>query len=372
MEEKEMVATGEAAVIGEGENAVTAAREQAINRAQRRAIEEGVGTIIDSETMVENFQLIDDKILSQVKGYITGYEIINDNNGEDGVYKITIKADVALAHLEKDVKALNIIKEKKNNPRIMVIFTEVTEDPIIGADWLKAGGTGRAAIEKELLKLDIPVIDRAQMKEINERDMTIAYNNPSKAAALGKRFGADIVIVGTATSALMDTSSPHGVAVFHCDAQASARAIKTDTAQVIASESVDSGRVVKGGRATAAREAVKIAAEKLAGEMSNKIIENWRSEVFNTVVVEIVATDANNDKREAFKKDLAGIRGVKSVNERSWADELLVLDVVIDGAIWGNFEQLIRELPDVGVELTGKTQNRIDVKLKGKGKILPE
>lgn len=367
IEEREITAKGEAVVRGTGPEALLLARDEAINRAQRRAIEQGVGSIIDSETMVENFQLLDDKVLSQVKGYITGFEVTDDNKGEGGVYSVTVRATVAMARLEKDIRALNIIREKKGNPRIMVMIRDYFEDPVYGADFAKAGEVAQSAVEKEFLKLDFPLVDSAQMAVISERDEKVAYDDPAKAAALGRRFGAEVVVVGEATSAQMDSSAPHGVAVYHCDAQVSAKAVKTDTGQVIARESVTSGRVVKGGRATAAKEALRIAGEKLALAMRDGILEKWRSEAFNTVTVQIIASGATNELRRAFQKDLAAIRGVRSVSERSWADGVLELDVELDGAIWNDFDRRIENLPGVGVELTGKTQNRIDLRLKGKG-----
>ena len=75
---------------------------------------------------------------------------------------------------------------------------------------------------------------------------------------------------------------------------------------------------------------------------------------------------ANNDRRRAFQKDLAAIRGVKNVSERSWTNEVLELDVEIDGALWSDFDRRIEDLPSVGIELTGKTGNRIDLKLRDK------
>lgn len=364
--EKEVVATGEAAVRGNGPDELLRAKDEATNRAQRRAIEQSVGTLVDSETMVENFQLIDDKVLSQVKGYITGFKVVKDNNGEEGIYRVTIQATVALAQLEKDVRALNIIRAKKNNPRIMVMIREFFEDPVYGADFQKGGAVAQTAMEKELLRLDFPLVDRGQMGAINERDAQTAYNDPAKAATLGKRFGAEVVIVGEATSAQMDQSAPHGIAVFHCDAQISAKAVKTDNAQIIASESVTSGRVVKGGRATAAKEALKIAGEKLAEAMRGQIVERWRSEAFNTVSIQVIATGATNDRRRALEKDLAAIRGVKNVSERSWANEILEVDAEVDGAIWNDFDALMESLPGVKVELTGKTGNRVDCRLADK------
>ena len=369
--EKEVTATGEAAVRGGGADELLRARDEATNRAQRRAIEQSIGSLVDSETMVENFQLIDDKVLSQVKGYLTGFEVLDDNRGEGGVYRVTIRATVALARLEKDVRALNIIKAKKQNPRVMVMLREFFEDPVYGADFQKGGAVAQTAVEKELLRLDFPLVDRGQTDEVNERDTRTAFDDPAKAAALGRRFGAEVVIVGEATSAEMDRSMPHGVAVYHCDAQISARAIKTDTAQVIASESVTSGRVVKGGRATAAKEALRVAGEKLAAAMRDGMLERWRSEAFNTVTVQIIATKATNERRRALRKDLAALRGVRGVSERSWVNEVLELDAEVDGAIWGDFDALMETLPGVAVTLKGRTPNRVECELGDKTPAVP-
>ena len=369
--EKEVTATGEAAVRGGGADELLRAKDEATNRAQRRAIEQSIGSLVDSETMVENFQLIDDKVLSQVKGYLTGFEIVDDNRGDGGVYRVTIRATVALARLEKDVRALNIIRAKKQNPRVMVMLREFFEDPVYGADFQKGGAVAQTAVEKELLRLDFPLVDRGQTGEINERDVHTAFNDPAKAAALGRRFGAEIVIVGEATSAEMDRSMPHGVAVYHFDAQISARAIKTDTGQLIASESVTSGRVVKGGRATAAKEALRVAGEKLAAAMRDRMLERWRSEAFNTVTVQIIATKATNERRRALRKDLAAVRGVRSVSERSWVNEVLELDAEVDGAIWGDFDALLETLPGVAVKLKGRTPNRVECELGDKTPAAP-
>ena len=74
--------------------------------------------------MVNNFQLLDDRVYSEVKGYVKSYQIIEDNKGEGDVYRIKVKARVALAMLMGDIQALGLIKEKKGNPRLMILFAE--------------------------------------------------------------------------------------------------------------------------------------------------------------------------------------------------------------------------------------------------------
>ena len=54
--------------MGEGSANLLLARDEAVKRALRRAVEEGVGTLIDSESLAQNFQLLNDEVYSQVKG----------------------------------------------------------------------------------------------------------------------------------------------------------------------------------------------------------------------------------------------------------------------------------------------------------------
>lgn len=343
-------------IIGEGRAAGSflTSREEALNRALRDAIEKGVGTLIDSETMVQNFRLLDDKVYSQVKGYVKSYQIISDNQGEGGLYRIEVKAVVALGRLRKSIKGLNIIMEKKGRPRIMVVFSE-------SIDGLQQpGAVTQTEIEKAFLKDNFPLIDRAQMEMIKSRDATLSYADPLKAAALGRRYGAEVVIVGEASSDLVDTSRPYGVSVYVYQAQVSAKAVKVDTASLMASDSVDS--LQRGsGRIPTAKKSLKDAGGKLADAMMEEIVERWRSEVYNLVSIQLICQNTTFDKLNLLKGKLRDLDSVKSVDERSFVNHIAIIDVEMAG----NTDMLATKLTEFIeplVEITGKTQNRIDLR----------
>ena len=321
-----------------------------------------MGTLIDSESLAQNFQLLNDEVYSQVKGYVREYDIIADNNGSGNIYRITVRATVILASLEKDLKALNIIKNEKGNPRVMVLFAELMDGLPI------AGNIVQTEMEKVFLKKGFPLVDKSQFQAIQSRDATLSYADPMKAAALGRRFGAEVVIVGQASSDLVDSSQPYGVSVYYYQAQISAKAIKVDTAQIMAVESVQTdwrkaGQGQASGRMESAKQSLNAGGELIAAAMISQILEAWRSEVFNTVNIQVVAENVNGKRRRAFKNELENIRGIESVNERNYTNQVLVLDITVEGSIWNNFDERLESFESVGVELTGKTQNRIDVKL---------
>src|SRR6056297_1371116 len=55
----------------------SAARDEALRNAMRAAVEKGIGTLLESKTRVENFQVISDKIYSQSSGYIKDYKVLD-------------------------------------------------------------------------------------------------------------------------------------------------------------------------------------------------------------------------------------------------------------------------------------------------------
>jgi hypothetical protein len=85
------------------------------------------------------------------------------------------------------------------------------------------------------------------------------------------------------------------------------------------------------------------------------------------VNVQIVAAQANATNRKMLIDELQGIRGVQGVNERSFVNGIVILDVAVEGVIWKDFEGRLENLPGLSLAVTEKTQNRINVKFLGEG-----
>ncbi len=94
--------------------------------AQRQAIEKAVGVYVESNTLVENYLLIEDKVLSKSKGLIK--QILEQSPprlGADGFMHMQIKAEVYIAEVKTALQSLSrenrlsLIKEH-GNPTISV------------------------------------------------------------------------------------------------------------------------------------------------------------------------------------------------------------------------------------------------------------
>lgn len=346
--EKEIIAEGLA------EAGSLQSYDAALNRALRACIEQGVGVLIDSETMVQNSKLLDDRIYSEVKGYIKDYEVISDNKGEGGIYRVEVKATVALARLSDDIKALGLIRDRKENPRIIFVFNEYIDGLI------QPRGLVQNRLENLFLKEDFKLIDKSQLELIKERDATLSFENPKKAAALGRRYGAELAVIGQGTSDLLESSNPYGVSVYAYKATLQAKAIKVDTADILTlaeAEATERGP----GRIPTANKALESAALKLSDTLLNNIVEKWRSEVYNEMTVQLICSDASQNKIDLLKESLMRHENIKRIYDRGITENVAVLDV----DILGDSKQLsiiLDELTDVNIKVVNRTQNRIDLR----------
>jgi len=94
--------------------------------ARRQVVEKAVGTFVESATLVENYELIHDRVLTRSKGLIKN--VIKESEpwlGEDGFMHLLLKAEVYLTNVRDAVSSMSeaerisLIKEH-GNPRIAV------------------------------------------------------------------------------------------------------------------------------------------------------------------------------------------------------------------------------------------------------------
>lgn len=97
--------------------------------AKRQVIEKAVGSYVESSTLVENYALIHDKILTRTKGLIK--RVIKESppwKGEDGFMHMLLKAEVYLSSIKDSLQImskterLNLLKDY-GNPKISVAIT---------------------------------------------------------------------------------------------------------------------------------------------------------------------------------------------------------------------------------------------------------
>jgi hypothetical protein len=367
-ETRSVSAEGVAAIQG---NARDIARDQAIEDAQKRAVEQAIGILIDSQTQVENYQLISDRILSQTKGYITRYSIAKESV-DSGLLRVLINAEVSLGKLTDDLSGIGILLGQMHKPRTMIMIAEQN----IGHEWY-AWWWGHQGQQMDMGVVENTVIDVFTQKGFEFIDHDAAERNikvssaykiqdltVEQARTLGNQADAEVVIVGKAVSKLYGDI---GGGMKSAQADLSMRAIRTDTGQVLASATTH-GAAVHITPETAGTDALKKAATTASEQMAEKILAVYAKEAGGTKSVNITISGLNKTQFVKFKDVLRNqVRGIKDLHERSFANNTAKISVDAKGSSQSiSDELLLKDFGTFAVEIVGSTANSLELKVTPK------
>jgi hypothetical protein len=365
-QESRTVAAEGVAVVQQG--ALDIARDAAVEDAQKRAVEQAIGILIDSQTQVENYQVISDKILSQTKGYIKRYSIAGEVN-EGSLLRVRINAEVALGKLTDDLSGIGILLGQMHKPRTMIMIAEQNIGHELSAWWWGAHGqqTDMSVVENTIMdkftEKGFEFVDhQVAAKEIK---VTSGYKvqdlTADQARTLGNQADAEVVIVGKAIAKLQGEI---GGGMKSAQADLSVRAVRTDTGQVIASASTH-GAAVHISEMTAGNEALKKAAAEAADQMVTKILAVYSKEVGGTRSIAITVNGLTKTQFVKFKDVLRNqVRGIKDLHERSFAGTTAKIAVDSKSSAQVLSDELtMRNFGTFAVEVTGSTANSLELKV---------
>ena len=363
-ETKSVVAEGVAAIQ---DNARDIARDAAIEDAQKRAVEQAIGILIDSQTQVENYQLISDNILSQTKGYIKRYNVASETV-DSGLLRVRINAEVALGKLTEDLTGIGILLGRMHMPRTMIMIAEQN----IGHDWNAwwwghSEQTDMGVVENEFIDVftqkGFEFIDHATAaKDIK---VTAAYKiqdlTAAQARTLGNQADAEIVIVGKALSKLYGEV---GGGMKSVQADLSVKAVRTDTGQIIAAVTTH-GAGVHITPETAGITAMRKAASEAAEELMGKILVVYAKETGGTRPVNITVTGLNKTQFVKFKDVLRNqVRGIKNLHERGFNGTTARISVDSKNSAQILCDELVlKDFGTFSVEIVSSTPNALELKV---------
>jgi len=352
---KEVVASGVGSII---EGDVAHARDDAIEDALRKGIENALGLIVESETLVQNYQLIEDNIFSKTQGYIQKYDVVQEGEQSEQLYEVTVRALVKMADLKNDLDAIETLMRRKNRPRLMVMIEErnIGEAPGLFHYFEADMNIAETAIMDAFMAKGFKFVDQATVKKNldQEKAAAILEGDVALASSLGKTVGAEVVITGKAL-AKATVVEAFGATQRSQQATVNVRAIRTDTGDIIATSSAQGAYPhiddVAGGT-----KAIQRACEKLSEDLMTKILDQWQTDVSSgTTLILKVRGVASYEQLNKFKSSLPYyVRGLSSVVQRDWYQGFATLEVIMTG-----------NSDDLAQRLAGKTIDGIQIKIVG-------
>ena len=374
-EAQTVTADGFGAVI-DGNKAI--ARDNAVKDAQRKAVEQAVGAMISSETAVQNFQLLSDKIFSQSQGYIKSYKIVSEGAQEGTLYRVSIQATVATDGLKNDLGALGLLMQKVEKPSVLFMIAEQNIGQEFYIFWWygKSEYKGQSfemaasetALKEEFLAKGFNVVDSSVAT--GKIDVSNAYKiadlTDSGAISIGKQLGAEVVVKGKAIAKEGPRTGGSNVGTYLADITVSA--LRVDNGGVLASTR-GHGVSRNISQITGGTEALERAAKEASEKMIEQITKKWTAETSGGGLVQLKVRDIGEYSNFVKFKDMVQgqVRGVQAVYQRSLEGGTAVLDVEMKGTAQNLADELAHK--NVGgspVKVIGATANTVEVSLGGK------
>lgn len=355
-EQKWVDATGMAAIIN---NDLGAARDKALDDARRKAVEMVVGVMVDSETLVENFQLVNDRIYSQSAGYVCGEKIIKEWQS-GGTYYITINACVAQGNLEDNLLAIGICLKRIGNPRTMVMIAEQNVGERLHGWW---EGSDLSIVETKIMEAfnakGFPLLDPTVASgNIRVPKAIRGEPDPNDAVIVGKAYDAEYVIIGKAV-ATCKPKDEYGF--YNCYANITARIVKVDDGKIFGT-ATGNGKMAHIEEHESGVRALQRAAEQVAPALIKSVTTRCEKETGggNEVTIEL-SNVTNLTKLRNFMSACEQIRGVGQVTRRKFGGGVAVVEIVYKGKTADLAEEIERV---TGATVTDFTANTIKVRLK--------
>jgi len=363
----------------QGEPAI--ARDNAIQDALRKAVEQAVGTMVSSETLVENFQVVRDNIYNKSQGYVKEYKVVKESPGKD-LYAVTISATVSTENLKNDLGALGLLIARVGKPRTLFMIAEQNVGQEILLYWWGYWGKGGAAfagqsvemavsetvLKEEFLNRGFNVIDISAVTgkfEISNA-YRIADLTDTGAREIGRKMGAEIIIKGKALAKEGPRTAGSSVGSYLADITLSA--VRVDNGQVLAS--------VRGNAAArhiaqhvGGNQAIENAARQVADKLVEQITAKWTAEMSGGQLIQLTIRGLSGMKDLIkIKEFLKGkVRGVQNVIQRSFERGEAVLEVDAKSSAQQLGDELAsKPIQGLDLDIIAATGNTLELCVAGK------
>ncbi|MBW2566443.1 MAG: hypothetical protein JRE24_06090 [Deltaproteobacteria bacterium] len=327
-------------VIGRGtiySDNVARARENAIADALQGVVEKAIGLLISPSSVVQDFQLLSDRVYNQTREFIDGYKVLIESKS-GRYYRVLVRATVSMKTVQDKLSSVGIFTMHKGMPAVMFFLSEQNIGETLPQYWWRQmpPSADLSAVENVfsdyMREKGFMIVDRTALG--GDAQLGPEYwdseLSDDAAAKLGRELGADLVILGKAAARYSEEVSDNDMKSIQ--ATVSTRAITADTGLMIASSQRTNG-LARRDDSTGGREAIILSASAVAQDLTRQIVAKWGEGVRHPVLVELVVKGIKEYAdfvkfRGHLRND---IRGVRNVYLRSISVDGAKMDVDIMG-----------------------------------------
>jgi len=319
---------GEAAIV-EGDPAAT---ERNVKRdARRKAVEQGAGVLVESNTIVRNFQLVADEIATSAKGVIVDEQWGPVTDGETkSTKKIKLTAKVSKEAISDSI--CTVIKAN-HDPKISLVFVEKVGDE---SKW----STERGMIEsmfasafKEacftIVESGIKVTEVSANGDLPQEEIEKIVKNSNAQYVV---LGSGKVIKSDKANALIEGTKMNSYAV-----SANVKLMNTSTNEIEA-VSFKSANILGISPENALKAVEKtgnksqMIVESVMDELMKKVAQRWTSDLVNQGRVQVIVKNVPSyAAAKSFKELVTRVMTSAKIEQRDVKGGQATFDVDVDG-----------------------------------------
>lgn len=334
-----------------------ATQADAVRDGLRQAVEQAVGALISSETVVKNYQVIQDEIYSKSQGYVQDYKVIDQQQTNDG-WQVTLKVKVSTdpnSALLTRLQKLKLIDTGLGDPRIAVIIPE----------YLGNQPQYSRTIEMTLInKLQTTgfrrVMDASQTQtnRMQQLSRAILEGNREEAIAIATSQNLDFVIVGKGLATYAGNVLNSGM--HSAQASLDLRIFKVDTGEIIGANSFAApGADIT--PQTAAREAF-VAVAQSSGDYLVQQLMQYAANPEKPISL-VVRSISSFSRLNLLQSGLKQITGVNGVFLRSYSGGMAQFDLNYTGNARA-LASALEKLEGVTVQVTDVSNSMVQAVLR--------
>lgn len=244
--------------------------DAALNDALRRAMEAAAGAEIEKHRAEGNFELIRDTLFAGAAGIITDYEILDKGDAAGGTKFCRVRARVSRNVIASTWMEVQNVLKQIGRPGVAVYILERIDGVIQDSSILES------QIENRLLARGFKVYAGEHLRVLRERAIEDAKfeADTTRMQALSLEWGTQIFITGTAQANAAGVKELAGQPTAMYNGDGMIKMYYTDTAEMMASESLANWRGGAAGLHTHSPQGGKKALENASAELAERCYQS--------------------------------------------------------------------------------------------------
>lgn len=332
------------------------ALEEAVNLANRLAVEQVLGVYVEAETLVQNMVAVRDSILTKSGGYVSGYKVLTQGKGADGLYHVKVESIVSIVPLVDQLGKMGLLREWT----VAVVL-------VSNAGERASNEAAKTRLNQLVLAKGFKLADHTALTALSQPAVLqqIQKGNHMAALPILREQGVDVLIVGTTLSRPTEEGaieSYGGIKTIMTQGRIDARVIRVDTGEILASQSF---QAVAGGSSQdlAESKAIDQAAVK-AGDFF--IVEIAKLPASTSATVQMAVRGLSFVRERAFMAALQQVKGVRKVIRSAYLNQVASYEIEFQGKSDALADALVGApgLKSFTFDIQGVTAGKIDASAK--------